>query len=70
MLLGYCDKLLIVTILAIMIGLEIEFATVKSLYREGHIVGQYGWVDFDFSSSTLCLFLLGLLGNWQKWLSG
>ena len=32
----------------------------------GRIVG---WVDSDLGCSTLCLVLLGLLGNWQKWLS-
>ena len=31
--------------------------------------GNLGWVDFDFSCSTLCLVLLGLTGNWQNWLS-
>ena len=38
-------------------------------YWEGDVVRQYGWVDFDFGCSTLCLLLPGLPGNWQKWLS-
>ena len=33
------------------------------------IVGLVGWFDLDFVCSTLCLVLLGLMGNWQKWLS-
>ena len=35
----------------------------------GASVYRLGWVDFDLSCSTLCLVLLGLMGNWQKWLS-
>ena len=32
-------------------------------YRERHLVGQYGLVDFDFGPSTLCLFLPWLFKN-------
>ena len=44
-------------------------STLQLLYREGHLVRQYGWVNIDFGSSTLYIFLLGLLRNWQNWLS-
>ena len=40
-----------------------------ALYRVAHLLANLGWVDFDFGCSTLCLVLLGLMGNWQKWLS-
>ena len=30
-------------------------------YREGHLVGQHGLVNFDFGCYTLLLFLFGLL---------
>ena len=39
------------------------------LYREGHLLGQLRWVDFDFGCSILCLVLLRLMGNWQNWLT-
>ena len=39
------------------------------LYREVHLLANFGWVDFDFGCSTLCLVLPGLMGNWQNWLS-
>ena len=31
--------------------------------------GLGSWVDFDFASYTFCEVLIGLMGNWQKWLS-
>ena len=39
------------------------------MYRVVHLVRQLGWVDFYFVCSTFSLVLLGLMGNWQKWLS-
>ena len=37
--------------------------------RVSQQVSDLGWVDLDFCCSTLCLVLLGLMGNWQNWLS-
>ena len=37
------------------------------VYRVIHLLGEdLGWVDFDFSCSTICPILLGLLGIWQN----
>ena len=38
-------------------------------YRVAHLLANLGWVDIDLCCSTLCLVLLGLIGNWQKLLS-
>ena len=38
-------------------------------YRVTHVLANLGWVDLDFGCSTLCLVLLGLMGNWQIWLN-
>ena len=37
------------------------------VYRVIHLLGEdLGWVDFDFSCSTICPILLRLLGIWQN----
>ena len=38
------------------------------LYRVIHLLRDLGWVDFDFSCSSVCPVLLGLMGIGQKWL--
>ena len=30
-----------------------------------HLLAILGWVDFDLRCFSLCLFLRGLMGNWQ-----
>ena len=42
----------------------------ETLYREGHLLADFIWVDFEFGSSTFCLVLLRLMGSWQNWLCG
>ena len=38
-------------------------------YRVFHQLVDLGWVDFDLSSSTVCLILLRQMRFWQNWLS-
>ena len=47
----------------------VTFSVVHYNYRMTHLLAILGWVDFNFGSSTLCLVLPGLMGNWQNWLS-
>ena len=42
--------------------------TEHSKYRVTLVVAHLGWVDFDFSHSTVCPILLGQMGIWQNWL--
>ena len=37
-------------------------------YRVIHLLRGLGWDDFEFSCSTVCPVLLGLMGIGQKWL--
>ena len=41
----------------------------SGIFRVGHPVGQFSFVELHFVCSTPCLFLLELSKNWQKWLS-
>ena len=44
------------------IDLRINFNSELN-YRETHLLGNLGWVVFDFGCSTLCLILCGLMGK-------
>ena len=48
---------------------ELPLNDALAKYREDHLLGLLGLVDFDFGCFTLCMVLLGLMGNWQHWLS-
>ena len=42
------------------------FLDLSHTYRVRHPLGWLVWVCVYFSCSTLCLLLLGLMGNWQN----
>ena len=41
----------------------------KRLVITGWAIWSDSWLDFDFSCCTFCQVRLGLMGNWQNWLS-
>ena len=45
---------------------SMENNIVKTHIAQGRL---FGWIDLDFGYSTVCLVLLGLIRNWQNWLS-
>ena len=44
-----------------------KFSRNRFYYRVSHHVSDLGWVDFGYSTASPIL--LGLMGNWQNWLS-
>ena len=52
------------------IGLIVHYAAkFLRMYKVGHPLRYLGWVCLYLSYSTLCLILLGLMGNWQNLLN-
>ena len=37
-------------------------------YRETMVVGDMGWVDYNFGHSNVCQVLPRQMGVWQNWL--
>ena len=46
-----------------------DVVSIEHVCRVVHLVGLLGLVVIDFGCSTFCLAQLGLMENWQNWLS-